>query len=271
MADIEYFLVLSNRIADAVQERIKDIVGTLSASNTLYMGADGTPTKAIDDISERVILEILSGEGKSMRILSEECGEKLIGSSPEYTIIVDPLDGTYNACFGVPFYSISIAFKHASDKDVCFGYVKNLATGDIFHAQKGKGAFLNSRRIEISNKPEISKFCISIYGYRPHIKETTMLCRKVRRVRILGSVALELCYVAAGKFDAFVDIRGSLRLTDVAAGTLMIEEAGGIVTDGSGAPLQLEDSIMNKVYMVASNGHVHEDILELIAGSSHEG
>lgn len=271
MAEADYFLSLSDRIADAVQNRIKDIVGTLSASNTLYMGADGTPTKAIDDISERVILEILSQEGRSMRILSEECGEKIIGSFPEYTVIVDPIDGTYNACFGIPFYSISLAFKHACEDEVCFGYVRNIATGDIFHAQRGEGAFLNSQRIEISNKPDISKFCISVYGYRPHIRATTMLCRQVRRVRILGSVALELCYVAAGKFDAFVDVRGSLRLTDVAAGKLIIEEAGGVVTDGSGASLHLEDSIMNKVYMVASNGHVHEDILRLIAGSSHEG
>jgi myo-inositol-1(or 4)-monophosphatase len=271
MADMDYFLGLSNRIADAVQDRIKDIVGTLRASDTLYMGADGTPTKAIDDIAERVILEILSGEGMSLRVLSEECGERIIGSSPQYTIIVDPIDGTYNACFGIPFYSISLAYKHALEEEVCFGYVKNLATGDTFHAQRGKGAFLNSGIIEISNKPDISKFCISIYGYRPHIKETTMLCRKVRRVRILGSVALELCYVASGKFDAFVDVRGSLRLTDVAAGKLIIEEAGGIVTDSFGAPLQLEDSIMNKVYMVASNGHVHGDILELLAGSLHDG
>jgi myo-inositol-1(or 4)-monophosphatase len=270
MEDTYYFLGLSNRIADAVHDRIKEIVGTLRASDTLYMGADGTPTKLIDDIAEKVILEILSVEGISMRILSEECGEKIIGDTPQYTIIVDPIDGTYNACFGIPFYSISLAFKHAHEEEVCFGYVKNLATGDIFHARRGKGAFLNSGRIEISNKPDIGKFCVSIYGYRPHVKETTMLCRKVRRVRILGSVALELCYTAAGKFDAFIDVRGSLRLTDVAAGKLIIEEAGGVVTDGSGAPLLLEDSIINKVHMVASNGHAHEDILKLLAGSSHE-
>jgi myo-inositol-1(or 4)-monophosphatase len=271
MEDAYYFLELSNRIAGAVHDRIKDIAGTLRASDTLYMGADGTPTKFIDDIAEKVIMEILSGEEQSIRVLSEECGEKIIGSSPQYTIIVDPIDGTYNACFGIPFYSISLAFKCASDEDVCFGYVKNLATGDIFHAHRGKGAFLNSGRIEISNKPDISKFCVSIYGYRPHVKETTMLCRKVRRVRILGSVALELCYTAAGKFDAFIDVRGSLRLTDVAAGKLIIEEAGGVVTDGSGAPLHLEDSIINKVHMVASNGYAHKEILKLLAGSSHDG
>ena len=268
MAEDGYFLELSNRIADAVYERIKDVVGTFNANDMVYMGADGTPTKMIDDISEKVILELLEKEGRSFRVLSEECGEKVIGELPEYTIIIDPIDGTYNASFGIPFYSISLAISTKGPQDVCFGYVKNLATGDVFYAEKGKGAFLNTERIQISNKAEVNKFCISIYGYRPHIRETAILCKNVRRVRVLGSVALELCYVAAGKFDAFVDVRGSLRLTDVAAGKLIVEEAGGKVTDGFGAPLKLEDNIMNKVYMVASNGHAHGKILELSKGGS---
>ncbi|WP_406657072.1 bifunctional fructose-bisphosphatase/inositol-phosphate phosphatase [Methanolobus sp. ZRKC2] len=263
-----YFLDLSNRIADAVHERIKNVVGTFNANDIVYMGADGTPTKMIDDISEKVILEILEKEGRPFRILSEECGEKIIGDLPKYTIIVDPIDGTYNASFGIPFYSISLAITTNGPQDVCFGYVKNLATGDVFYAEKGKGAFLNTERIQISSKVEINRFCISAYGYRPHIEETATLLKNVRRVRVLGSVALELCYVAAGKFDAFVDVRGSLRLTDVAAGKLIVEEAGGKVTDGSGAPLKLEDNILNKVYMVASNDHAHETILKLSKGDS---
>lgn len=266
-----YFLGLSNRIADAVYERIKDVVGTSDAEDVVYMGADGTPTKMIDDISEKVILELLGKEGRSVRVLSEECGEKVIGDLPEYTIIVDPIDGTYNASFGIPFYSISLAIATDGPQDVCFGYVRNLATGDVFYSERGKGAFLNNQRIQISKRSEINRLCISVYGYRPHIEATAILCRNVRRIRVLGSVALELCYVAAGKLDAFVDVRGSLRLTDVAAGKLIVEEAGGKVTDSCGAPLELEDSILNKVYMVASNGYAHKKILELSKGDSHEG
>jgi myo-inositol-1(or 4)-monophosphatase len=110
-----------------------------------------------------------------------------------------------------------------------------------------------------------------VYGYRSHVEETTTLCKKVRRIRILGSVALELCYVAAGKLDTFVDVRGSLRLTDIAAGKLIIEEAGGTVTDGNGESLKLVDSIVNEVYMVASNGCAHSELLNLLAGKVHEG
>ncbi len=271
MPEKQYFLALCDRIADAANNAIKDIVGTFDANNTLYTGADGTPTKLIDDLSEKAIFELLEKEGLSLRILSEEFGERIIGESPEYTVIIDPLDGTYNAVSGIPFYSVSIAFVRENVNDACFGYVKNLASGDTFFAQKGGGAYLNGKHLKTSDKSDINKYCISVYGYRPHVEETTTLCRKVRRIRILGSVALELCYVAAGKLDTFIDVRGSLRLTDIAAGKLIIEEAGGIVTDGNGEGLKLVDSIVNKVYMVASNGCAHSDLLELLKGREHEG
>jgi len=95
------------------------------------------------------------------------------------------------------------------------------------------------------------------------VTETTSLCQAVRRIRILGCVSLELCYVACGKLDAFVDVRGSLRLTDVAAGTLILEEAGGIVSDEKGSKLLLQDNVLNRVYMVATNGRSHQQILDI--------
>ncbi|WP_406662287.1 bifunctional fructose-bisphosphatase/inositol-phosphate phosphatase [Methanolobus sp. ZRKC3] len=269
MPDAEYLLALCDRIADAANGAIENIVGTPDANKTIYMGADGTPTKLIDDISEKAIFNILEDEGISFRILSEEYGEMVIGNDPEYTMIIDPLDGTYNASFGIPFYSISIAFVRNDINDTYFGYVKNLASGDTFFAQKGKGAFLNGKQLETSTGTDISKYCISVYGYRAHVDRAGTLCKNVRRIRILGSVALELCYVAAGKLDAFVDVRESLRLTDIAAGKLIIEEAGGTVTDGNGAGLKLAGSMVNKVYMVASNGCSHAKLLKLSKGRAH--
>jgi myo-inositol-1(or 4)-monophosphatase len=106
-------------------------------------------------------------------------------------------------------------------------------------------------------------FCVSVYGYHPHVTKTTNLCQAVRRIRILGCVSLELCYVACGKLDAFVDVRGSLRLTDVAAGKLILEEAGGIVSDEKGHKLLLQDNVVNRVYMVATNGISHQQILDI--------
>jgi myo-inositol-1(or 4)-monophosphatase len=266
------FLRLSERIADAVSEAIEGLVGTTDAGRVLYTGADGTPTKLIDDVSEKAIFKLLTKEDNPYRVISEEAGEQIIGKAPCHTIIIDPIDGTYNACSGIPFYSISLAVTGNDVNDIRFGYVRNLATGDTFYAEAGKGAYLNGVRIKTSDNRDISRFCISIYGHRHNTREAAILSRSVRRVRALGSVALELCYVAAGKMDAFADVRGTMRMTDIAAGKLIIEEAGGIVTSGCGESLKLEDKvIMSRVSVIASNGYAHDSILKLSAGILHEG
>ncbi len=265
------FLDISEKIASAVQERIRELVGTNDAGKILYIGADGTPTKLIDDVSENVIFEILEKEQMNFRIISEEAGERLTGKKPEYVLIIDPIDGTYNACSGIPFYSLSIAVATIENDAVFFGYVKNLATGDTFYAETGKGSYLNGSRIGTSINNDLSSFCMSIYGYRDNIRGAATLARSVRRIREFGSVALELCYVASGMIDAFADVRGTMRMTDVAAGKLIIEEAGGIITNEYGEALKLEDKIMSRVSVIASNGYSHEMILKLSAGIVNEG
>nr|WP_321498597.1 bifunctional fructose-bisphosphatase/inositol-phosphate phosphatase [uncultured Methanolobus sp.] len=268
------FLELSERIAKAVHVSIKDIVGTPEAGKILYTGADGTPTKLIDDVSEKAIFEVLGKEDSPFRIFSEEAGEKIIGKSsdlPDFTIIIDPIDGTYNAVQGIPFYSLSLAITSTDLNDIIFGYVQNLANGDTFYAEHGKGAYFNGTNLKTSANSDICKFCISIYGYRRNIAAASSLASNVRRIRSLGSVALDLCYVAAGKIDAFTDVRGTMRMTDIAAGKLIIEEAGGIVTDENGESLKLENQLLSRVCVIASNGLAHESILKLSTGMINDG
>ncbi len=250
--------------AEGATHAIKSIKGTPEAFKTIYKGADGTDTKLIDDISEKAILDVLKNCGHSMRILSEELGEMFIGNDPEFTVVLDPLDGTYNAAKDIPFYSISIAIGEPDIENIRFGYVKNLANGNTFHAEYGKGAFFNGKRIFPSVNNNLKDFCVSVYGYHLHVERTINLCKNVRRIRIFGSVALELCHVAAGEMDAFVDVRGSLRLIDVAAGKLIVEQAGGRVSNEKGTELKLRDSVINRFYMVASNGHAHDQILSIL-------
>lgn len=256
-------LELCERVSAASYKAIKDLVGTPEAYTTLYIGADGTPTKLIDDASESAIILELEKAGRPTRIISEECGEKIIGCDPKIALIMDPLDGTHNAAMGIPFYSISIAIANPCLSGINFGYVKDFATGDVYCAELGKGAYLNGHRIHPSDKTDLMDHCISVYGFHPHVTEMTDLCQAVRRIRILGCVSLELCYVACGKLDAFVDVRGSLRLTDVAAGKLILEEAGGIVSDEKGRRLLLLDNVVNCVYMVATNNVSHQKILDI--------
>jgi myo-inositol-1(or 4)-monophosphatase len=258
-------LELCKLMSHAAAVAIEDIVGTPEANKKMYMGADGTVTKKIDDLAERAIFEVLKKDGRSMRVVSEEFGEKVLGDDPEFSITLDPLDGTYNAAFGIPFYSVSIAIGKPDLSDIWLGYVENLADGDVFHAIKGEGAYLNGEPVKASSHSDLRDFCISAYGYHPHMERTEGISKRARRIRVLGSVALELCYVAAGKIDAFVDIRGALRITDVAAGKLIVEESGGIVTNGFGSPLKLKSNVSTRVDMIASNGHAHMDILRLTA------
>ncbi|AKB28987.1 Inositol-1-monophosphatase [Methanosarcina siciliae T4/M] len=260
------FLKLCREAYRAAYDATCDLVGTDSASSFVCMGADGTPTTGIDLAAEDAIVEVLKADGRPMRILSEELGELIIGKSPEFSVVLDPLDGTYNASAGIPFYSVSIAFASHDLSDLRFGYVRNLAFREEYYAEAGNGSYLNGNRIETSANSELKDLCVSIYGYRQNVERTRRIYSNIRRVRLFGSVALELCYVASGRLDAFVDVRKALRVTDVAAGQLILEEAGGLVTDGYGKTLRLPDNVTARVEMVASNGHVQKKLLSLLSG-----
>jgi myo-inositol-1(or 4)-monophosphatase len=257
-------LKLSRKAFRAVSDSISDLTGTEAGGRIVGMGADGTPTARIDLAAEDAIVEILKDDGRSMRIISEELGENILGDAPEFSIVIDPLDGTYNSSVGIPFYSLSIAITSLDLSDLKFGYVSNLALPEEYYAEAGKGAYLNGQKVKTSLNSELKQLCVGVYGYRQNVERTRRIYKNVRRVRLLGSVALELCYVASGRLDALVDVRRALRVTDIAAGQLILTEAGGLVTDGDGNSLKLPDNVTSRIEMVASNGHVHEELLKLL-------
>ncbi|WNY27197.1 bifunctional fructose-bisphosphatase/inositol-phosphate phosphatase [Methanolapillus ohkumae] len=257
-------LELCRRIHSEVVFAISSLRGTLQAGDFMFVGDDGTDTKRIDLAAEDAVVNYLKSTGRSMIIISEECGRVVLGENPEFTVIIDPLDGTTNAVQNIPFYSLSIAFSDPGSNDVFFGYVASLANGDEFYAGKGRGAFMDGKKIASSTASSIRELTISAYGYRQNTDRATKICSRVQKLRVLGSVALELCYVAAGKIDAFIDVRMALRLVDIAAGQLIVKEAGGIVTDGVGKPLSLPDNHIKPLNLVASNGVIHQEILNLL-------
>jgi myo-inositol-1(or 4)-monophosphatase len=253
--------------AEAVSESIKEMVGDPSSGIVMQMGADGTPTKEIDGRAEEAVIAVLERSGVSFAILSEEMGRKEIGDNPKYFLHLDPLDGTFNAISGIPFYSVSI---YISGKSCSFGYVFDLAHAVKFYAERGRGAwteFGGTRSLlAVSTTPTLRDFSVSAYTLRPNTGRIVGLGDVVRRIRTLGSTSLELCLVAAGRLDAFVDLRGGLRLVDVAAGSLIVEEAGGIVTDGRGDLIKFNGDMWQKTEFLASNGIFHREILDLIGG-----
>ena len=123
--------------------------------------------------------------------------------------------------------------------------------------------------LSVSQNADLKHFSISAYTLRPNTARIAGIGDRVRRIRTLGSASLEMALVASGKLDAFVDLRGMMRVVDVAAGKLMIEEAGGIVTDANGDELHLDGNMWQKKYLIGSNGLQHEDLLHLIGGDCH--
>ena len=260
-------LGICNSAAEAVFLAIEEMVGDPASGRVIHMGADGTPTKSIDQRAEDAVFAVLEGSGIDFAILSEEEGRKEIGKCPSYFLHLDPLDGTFNAIAGIPFYSVSI---YISGPTSSFGYVSDLAPAARYLAEWGGGAWSAAAgrraRLRVSKTPTLQNFSVSAYTLRPNTERIVPLGDVVRRIRTLGSTSAELCLVAAGRLDAFVDLRGGLRLVDVAAGSLIVQEAGGTVTDGRGDQIGFNGDMWQKSEYIASNGIFHRDILGLLGG-----
>ncbi|MBN8836761.1 MAG: inositol monophosphatase [Sphingobacteriia bacterium] len=218
----------------------------------------------VDHKSEEAIINIIKEDYPDHFILSEEAGE--VVQESDYKWIIDPIDGTVNYANGIPICCVSIALE--KNGKMLMGAVYNPFINELFFAQRGFGATLNDRKISVSNKTEIIKSCLVTgfpYTYldAPNgpLQVFEKFIRKGIPVRRLGSAAIDLCWVAAGRFDGFYEHK--LQAWDSAAGFLIVEEAGGKVTDFSGneySPYQ--------PHLIATNGKIHDQMLNVINGGS---
>jgi myo-inositol-1(or 4)-monophosphatase len=262
--------MLCDSMAEEVASSIGEMIGDPACGEVIDIGADGTPTKGIDKIAETAALAPLKDFGQGFKVLSEELGEVQIGEKPEYFLHLDPLDGTFNAINGIPFYSISI---YISNLNCSFAYVFDLVKEIRYYAEYGNGAYmekdLDRREIRVSSLESIENFSIAAYTIRPNTHRINRLGDIVRRIRSMGCTSLEMCLVASGKLDAFVDLRGNIRVVDFAAGKLIVEEAGGQVTDGRGRAIILGGDMWQSHYLLASSGMAHDRLLELLGGDGN--
>ncbi len=253
------------KLAEELRKVIGEACESEVAGKVVGKGASGESTKAIDRIAEDFIIEALR-EFK-LHIVTEEAGVIKTSSKPDNIAVVDPLDGTFNALHKLPFYGFSIAFAPYSDsasiEDINFGFVMNLATGEYFHAERGKGSFFMGKRIEVKDIP-LKEGTLCLYSSPRNIGNLIPLLENTRRLRTLGSAALELCFTARGDFQAFVDTRDFLRNVDTAAGLLILKEAGGKVSDLKGNPLRKSILRVEKLNLVAAPPRVHSQVLELL-------
>ena len=239
-------------IARLVREAERALPRSYDRARELYQGADGTPTCSIDKIAEDVILQFVEDRDLPYNVLSEEAG--FVDRKKKRTLVIDPIDGTYNSVMDIPFYSVSLAIGTNSLKDVEAGLVQNLVTGDTYYAERGKGAFLNDERIQVREfSPFRSVFLVYLGKYSGIDNFET--ARLAVRARALGCASLEMCLLAEGKADAYYmncEVHEkSIRVVDIAASVLILREAGGEVVDLMDKPLDLSFDLRDRSNFLA--------------------
>jgi myo-inositol-1(or 4)-monophosphatase len=237
----------------------------------LGRGAGGDPMKLVDLAAEKAIIDVLLENGVSFTLVSEESGIKEFGKEAKTCYVtVDPIDGTTNFVHELPFYCTSIAISNIPKlSQIHAAMVADLFHGTTYTAIKGHGALCDSRVISTSNVDLLEEAVLGLDLNTYKIKEIAPilsdLISQTKHLRHFGANALELCFVAQGMTDAFVDIRGKLRTTDVAAAFLILKEAGGIITDPDGNLVDADlDPKQTLKFVASANRKIHSAILSLI-------
>jgi myo-inositol-1(or 4)-monophosphatase len=265
------WLAFSRRAAGAGREALKRFPLTSQRAQKLGRGEGGDMTLAIDGAVEDTIFSELEALDIGLCAISEERGLVEISGGGPLRVVIDPIDGSLNAKRELPFYSISIAVADGEDMaSVAFGYVANFPTGEEWWAARGGGAFLDGKRLEPA-EPDMRLEILGVESAHPRLVAAgsdALAQTEAHRLRMIGSIALSLCFVASARFDGMLSLRPA-RSVDAAAGQLIVREAGGAVSfpdagghDPLGAGLDLE--MRSRVVAGATTG-ILDGLLEVEA------
>ncbi len=216
----------------------------------------------VDLLSETLIKERIAAHYPRHAILAEESGHQ-VGAS-EYCWLIDPLDGTTNYAHGYPFFCVTLALEYRGE--IVLGVAYDPLREELFVAERGAGATLNGRSIRVSQTATLAQGLLATgfpYTIRSHPDESldyfARFVKTAQAIRRDGSAVLDLCYLACGRFDGFWEL--GLKPWDMAAGALMVEEAGGRVTRFDGSRFRLDEP-----QILASNGLIHEEMIAVLTG-----
>ena len=245
------------RAARAGAEALRTFHENLRKDQVALKGPNDFVTEA-DRESERRVIQVLRSAYPDHAILSEEGGADEKGA---YQWIIDPLDGTTNFVYGIPFFSVSVGL-FVDDRPV-LGVVYDPLREELFAAEQGKGATLNGKSIRVSGCIRIEDALLStgfpfkqIQSADAYLSSFSALLRRSRGIRRCGSAALDLCYVAAGRADGFWE--WGLSPWDTSAGAVIVSEAGGSITDFQGKGSYMRGDV------VATNGPIHKEMVGII-------
>ncbi len=266
------WLRLFQEVSKDVYTEVNSTFGSDQAKKIVGEGVGGDMTLHIDRRAEDIVIKFLERKKIPCILVSEECGIKIIGENPEDYVVLDGIDGTSNAIRRIPFISISIAhatepYLHAVD----VGLVMDLVRGITFSAEKGKGAYEDGHLLEPSSITSLMEGIFSVKlpvnmkrkEIQRDITRLMPLISNMRKLRQLGSVALEICYVASGRLDACVDLRHKIRATDLASAYLIVREAGGVMftPEGNEVIMELKANARTS-FVAAANLTIYRKILK---------
>lgn len=255
--------MFKNTLIKAIRAGAAELSRFINTSFTITNkeGINNLVTEA-DHASEKAILDVIRAAYPGHHILSEEVGEIVMDSN--YKWLIDPIDGTVNFAHGIPLCCVSIGVEH--EGQMILGAVYNPSMNEMYLAEKNSGSTLNEKPIHVSQKSTVLSSCLVTgfpYSYldMPNgpIEIFSSLIRRGIPVRRLGSAAIDLCWVACGRFDGFYEHK--LQAWDSAAGYLIVEEAGGKVTDFKG-----EKYSPYQPHILATNGIIHDEMLSVLQG-----
>ncbi|KAB2944584.1 MAG: D-fructose 1,6-bisphosphatase [Candidatus Methanoperedens nitroreducens] len=225
-------------------------------------------TRKMDMAAENALDNALVARGLCARIISEELGDRIVGKHPDFMLVVDPIDGSTNATCGIPFFCTSLAYTDKTEiatfDDISMAVICDIQ-GNTYCAEKGKGAFLNEKQMRGKKRGARPKPVVSVYSYGvPHIPEGLIEFEKSIIVRALGSIALDMCFVADGTLDGLIDTRGLVSGYDIMASALILKESGGTLTDLQGNNLTNNVQVTGLSIAGTKNSELHEKIIRML-------
>lgn len=251
-----------------IYENVRDMAGTEEAAGDFGRGAGGDISRNIDVVAEKTVLDYLKEVNFPCVVLGEECGRIELSDEPKGFVIMDAIDGSANSVRGVPFFCSSLAFA-TEDRlsSITDGVITNLANGEMYWASKGKGAFLNDEKIRVHDKEPIYKIVgINTSGASVDLmRKLHPIFENHNHTRHFGANALEMAMFARGLMDIFIDLRDKIRIQDIAAGYLIVKEAGGLLLDAELNSLDADLSYETRVsFIAAANQQILDDIMKQI-------
>jgi myo-inositol-1(or 4)-monophosphatase len=263
---VPYLSPALNVMVAAARKAARGLIRDFGELENLQVSRKGPAdfVSTADNRTERILLEELTKARPGYAFLMEE-GGTIEGTDKTHRFIIDPLDGTTNFLHGIPQFAISIALER--EGQLQSAVVFNPVANELFTAERGHGAYLNDRRLRVAARERLPDCVIATGtpfhgtpGHEEFSAELSRVMSEVAGIRRFGSAALDLAWVAAGRFDAYWE--RDISAWDVAAGILLVREAGGVVSD-----LDNRQRMLDAGHILAANEHLHKQILALVRGS----